>query len=546
MERAHPRDTAPNDYLLSKIEVYKEREGGLMEAMVPIGLIDRSEVPVDQSHVDELALSMAAEIEKGSVNGQLSPILLGHIPGERTFKIIDGFHRDAAQQQLNATDIFSTIKINTSAEEVLDLRIMTAHAHTNVSFARTYEWVSDAWQKTEWARRIDVAQVFRLASNKKMTGRNLGLKMEEAEAIRAWAIDKSERWRKAPSVIHNVMATAQISDPELIKQVRRRRSGHELTNLTPEHLNVIAKAFPNRHEEQKLISEVVIKQNLKIDDTRRVVEFLHDIKDARLVQVVIEKTNWQALLGYESQSPTKKTDKSLDKNVIAFPVPASGKLALQLLQSESRVARLTLENSALSGAYVAAPIHDDRHSSLIIEHEPKHALADILEPVSNEATVDGLLEWVERVSSRYHGSLLGAGLNDEQAAHAIRSAGQRVSRDIEAGALRYVPFTRPQAYDEVMKACLRDELQITLGRQNAAEPLAESRHAVTYDVQTALEVLPSLKQESRSVLALSGLFHLGKHSVAQALRMSQLNANDLLAVAKHRMSAAERASRAFA
>ena len=168
----------------SEIDVRSEREGGLVEAMVPVELIDQTEVPVDDGHVQDLVVSMLTEEAKGTMNGQLTPVLLAQVIGKERLSIIDGFHRSAATERRGSPTVYGTIMPPMSEDEVMDLRILTATSHKSVSFARMYEWVSNSWTKTPWAERVTAAQAFNLASNKKMNGRYIGVSPEEVVAIR--------------------------------------------------------------------------------------------------------------------------------------------------------------------------------------------------------------------------------------------------------------------------------------------------------------------------------------------------------------------------
>jgi hypothetical protein len=78
--------------LLEGIDIRSTREGGLIEAMVPVGLINREEVAVNEAHVAELRDSIQFEASKGGSTGQLSPVLLAHVPTKDKFVIIDGHH----------------------------------------------------------------------------------------------------------------------------------------------------------------------------------------------------------------------------------------------------------------------------------------------------------------------------------------------------------------------------------------------------------------------------------------------------------------------
>ena len=62
--------------------------------------------------------------EKGG-SGQQSPIRVGWIEGENKFRIIDGFHRDAALIENSETSIYATVKVVTWDELYDDAKKLT-------------------------------------------------------------------------------------------------------------------------------------------------------------------------------------------------------------------------------------------------------------------------------------------------------------------------------------------------------------------------------------------------------------------------------------
>lgn len=121
---------------ISQIRVVKRREGGLIDAMVPLPLVYREDVPVDQPHVSDLVDSIGREAQLGSGTGQLIPVLLGSIPNFPQFPIVDGFHRVAALYELKRDDVYATVRPYCTWEHVVDLRILAATTHRSVRFSR--------------------------------------------------------------------------------------------------------------------------------------------------------------------------------------------------------------------------------------------------------------------------------------------------------------------------------------------------------------------------------------------------------------------------
>ncbi len=260
--------------LWEQVEIGERLPGGYIEARVPIELIRRDEVPVDQHHVDELAVSIADEaasavLSDASVKsedaGQLSRVVLGHIPGEDNFRIIDGFHRDAAFNKLGRTHYNVVIRPDCTLEKIIDLRILTATTHATIAFSRIIEWVEEAWAITEWSSKVSATQAFSAAALRGQNCRYFGIDADQFAEMKDWVTTKCEQWHvKSPMSIYKNLSIAKIADPELVKRARNRKSGHELEDITPAHLGAIAKGLPNRFDEQKLVSQIAIEHNLTV------------------------------------------------------------------------------------------------------------------------------------------------------------------------------------------------------------------------------------------------------------------------------------------
>src|SRR3989344_4490382 len=175
MVEARPeyRHTKP----FEQVTIVNKREGGLVEAYVPISLIYTQDVPVDASHVQELADSIAKEAKSrpGLRTGQLSPVLLAEVEEFDQLPIIDGFHRVPALKLLGSQEVYATIRPESSWEEIVDLRILAATTHRAVRFSRLVEWIEEAWQYSPWSEKIKAAQAFQLRFIKTMTGTRIGL-----------------------------------------------------------------------------------------------------------------------------------------------------------------------------------------------------------------------------------------------------------------------------------------------------------------------------------------------------------------------------------
>ena len=249
-------------------------------------MVSREDVPVDIAHVNELVESILSEEKLGRNSGQLSPVLLGEVPGQPQLKILDGFHRVSALYSLNRDQVFATIRPECTEETVVDLRIIAATTHRAVRFVRLLEWVEDAWRLGPWGERIKISQALGLRFQRTMTGKNLGLESSEADEIKDWIERKSQQWHISPGTLYQHFLTAQHADPALVREARGREGGHKLEALTPDHLAAIARVLPDKHVLQQLVAEETTKRNLTIPRARALAEVVAEVgsvEEARII-----------------------------------------------------------------------------------------------------------------------------------------------------------------------------------------------------------------------------------------------------------------------
>lgn len=351
---------SPGVRLLDLVTIVNEREGGLLEANVPISLIYREDVPYDHAHVRELADSIRREAASGKNTGQLSPILLGEIPTFPHFPIIDGFHRTPAMELLGHEEVFATIRPDSTWEEVVDLRILAATTHRAVRFSRLIEWVEESWHFSPWVDRLKPAQAFTLKVSKTMTGRYLGLETEEADEIRRWVERKCEQWHISPASIHNYLSTAAIADPELVKAARERRRGDRLDVLTPQHLSAVARILPHRYDMQREVAEVAKKHALTVPRARAVAASIAKAETVEEAREIIATGNWEKIAPLY-QPRTLREHRRLGRGEQETGQALNQEVLELILEEEMEIARLTIENAILAGRYSPGGDGDGRN-----------------------------------------------------------------------------------------------------------------------------------------------------------------------------------------
>lgn len=301
---ALPEEIAPKPRLLDMVDVVGEREGGLVECYVPVELICMEDVPVNEEHVEQLSSSIKEEaVRAESGTGQLSPVLLGEIEGEDQLRIIDGFHRCSALNKAGVPMVYATIRQSTW-DEVIDLRILTARTHKTVQFARIVEWVNDSWDRTPWSAKLNVTQAFVLYRTLS-SGRQLGISSDEAQGVQEWVELKCQQWKVSAASIYNHLSVASVADPQLVAEAR---SGNKdiYDYITPGHLKVIAKGLPLRFDVQRFVAATAKSRNLKIPETRSLANKLAACEDLAAAQEMVRTIDWATIQPEYSPRQTRR------------------------------------------------------------------------------------------------------------------------------------------------------------------------------------------------------------------------------------------------
>lgn len=337
--------------VLDGVRTINTREGGLIEAYVPISLIRQEDVPVDEVHVRELANSIKNESQSGLHTGQLSPVLLAEVKDSDKLVIIDGFHRVPALASLGHEEVYATIKPGTTWEEAIDLRILAATTHKSVRFSRLVEWAEQAWDRSPWADRMGISSAFTLRFLPTMTGGRSGINKEEADEIRAWVDKKCEQWHVSAPYVHRFLQTAKVADPELIKEARERRSGHKLETITPNHLGAIVKFLPDKYDMQRVVADTAREHALTVPQTRTVALAISRAKDVDEARQIAESGSWRSLEAVYKPLTKKRYSKGGNKDMERVG-NHDGVLLDKFFDDQVAIAQLMVENAILTGRYV--------------------------------------------------------------------------------------------------------------------------------------------------------------------------------------------------
>lgn len=534
------RKLAPPPALLEQIRVTAEREGNLVEAFVPIELINQEDVAFDQDHVTELADSIRQESAKQQTTGQLSPILLAEVPDEDRFLIIDGFHRTPALASLGYDEVYATIKPDCTMEDVVDLRIVAAKSHKSVKFSRIVEWVDEAWSRTEWADRINVSSAFQMFFLRSTTGSRAGINPEELEGIREWVGRKCEQWGISAPSIDRYLRTARLADPELVKVARDRTSGHKLEAVTPKHLDQIARYLPNDYGRQRIVADAAVGNTLTVAETKVLAIAVSRAKDDEQAATFVENKVWRRM-DTASRSLTKKRYSEINPDK---PEQFVGTLLDKFFDDQIVVSRLLIENAILAGVY--SPHLEDqngRMNSMAVESGVAEE-----EEVAEELAVGQEVSWdpgnviaVAEKTIALEGTFLSLvrqrwGIKPQDGEDVLSVARMRLIQKIEAGKFpeelatndtylrklfsKFVTYAaidrfreeggrhgqkiRPLSLDAPLLADEDLTLLDTLSDETAEESLVIDNDNVDF----IKRLLPHLNERERRVLIMKGYFEL--------------------------------------
>ncbi len=521
---------APSSALYLNIEVVNERDGGLVDAYVPVDSIYRTDVPVDDDHVEELAASIESEAAVEGRRGQLSPVLLGEVRGFGQFAIIDGFHRVAAMGDKYG-EVYATIRPDCSWEDIVDLRILTANTHRTVRFARVVEWVEDAWQMSPWSDRMTSLQAFSLAKVKQQTGRNLGLNREEAVEIRDWVAHKCVQWKISPHTVHQNLQIARAADPELVKEARERKSGHELKHVTPNHLRIIALGLPQKYDLQNYVANVAKRMKLTVKETEAVVNIVNQHGgDTEQALEEIESGAWLQQLRPKKERfvTVKEFTHGISRNERRI---VNQELIEKLIVDELLLAKISLENIVLKGKYVAIPINEPTQAVFEINDDLRE-----YKPVPHdwdEEHIDAVVDRLETISQVVVDNLARSIEGDQfTATQIVNAASRRIVADINSGALKFTGIHDNRILDRLLYGCVEHQLMLTRRNLIDAPKSIPGPIKPTDTVKLGHEALSDsmryMGSEQRQALILAGFYKLPVFAISQIIGKKLLGTHTLV------------------
>jgi len=222
-----------------------------------------SDVAVDPVHVRELADSIM-------VAGPISPVLVR----EETMALIDGFHRVAAMKELGFSEVES-ILTSCDDEAFWDLRIMSATLHKAVTFARSVDWIDEAFKTSQFSKAYKNA--FSLFQNAQR-----GVAPQEAQE---WVQSKVNKWGLPLGTLVHWLDSKERMAPDLLEEAKEGQR----PSLRPEHYIEAAHGLPSRPELQRQVIAKAEQEDLGSTAVREIAKALRRAEDEEEVRSILRQ-----------------------------------------------------------------------------------------------------------------------------------------------------------------------------------------------------------------------------------------------------------------
>jgi hypothetical protein len=318
--------------LLAQAEVLYERQGDLYECYIPVELIDHEEVPVQEEWAESLARQMRQKADNRGGSGQQTPIRLGWIEGEAKFRIIDGFHRDAALMKNGEDTIYATVE-STDWDTLYDDRIFAAKDNAHVRFSRVVKWIQEVWEHSGLSDEMTVERAI-LLYRFDTDGSKLGIDSQVVQSAKDWIIRKEQQWDIAAMTIHSYLQTADSVDPLLVNSTRDKKSGKALFAPTQQIIKIFSNNLPNEFALQHVVWEQAKTYNLKGPQVKALCSLVRG-KDAAEAQSILSEAdiaNIKPAYGRTKEQILRRAADPRHKGATALKAAR-----LEILQVEQRV-----------------------------------------------------------------------------------------------------------------------------------------------------------------------------------------------------------------
>ena len=162
-----------------------------------------------------------------------------------------------------------------SDEDMYDQRVIAADNVKSIKFPRMARWMAGSFHAHTWnqlriAKMIEsggltLSQVFSLAAND-TSGKILDV-VDEADELKAWALQKASLWGKPIASLMIDMRTVDLGAPDLVQRVRVGVGSHGVKGvLTQARLQTIVEHLPGEWDLQRQFVEMTIKFNITAKD----------------------------------------------------------------------------------------------------------------------------------------------------------------------------------------------------------------------------------------------------------------------------------------
>lgn len=149
--------------------------------------IDREYMMVNPQDIDIDMPCSAANVKQKKASIQQVGIVQPIVLWLQGLRVIDGFHRTKAAQELGLTEV-PAIVVDCNEEAFWDARIQSAKQHADISTDRMIEWIFQSWKASTYATGDDREAFYRFVWDEKLN--ELFMKSE----AKAWFVEKERQW----------------------------------------------------------------------------------------------------------------------------------------------------------------------------------------------------------------------------------------------------------------------------------------------------------------------------------------------------------------
>jgi hypothetical protein len=228
---------------------HRRTDGGYLIVQIPLGLVNLTDIAVDDKWVKELARKMEREKALVGGSGQIDPMQVGLPSGAPLFEALDGHHRGLANEERHAPYHLATVRANCTWENVFDAKLEHSE-RIGPLFTRANHWVGRSFAYSGLADKYTPEQAFAhyLGENREKWR---DIDPEDLAKMHRWVDIKRVIWNKKPEKIYGYLLKGQGVTKKVIDMARGNQGGR-VEGLTPTHVGNIGEVLADAPAEVQI------------------------------------------------------------------------------------------------------------------------------------------------------------------------------------------------------------------------------------------------------------------------------------------------------